>query len=385
MGADGMPRAEETYETIELFYRAAMEPELWPEALGRLADEVGCMGTALISITPSDTISSLIVSPSLDEANAEYRKGWWRIDTRVGRIFDLKLARGVFAEAQLFSEEELARDPLRQEFCTAYGMGSFAAQLIEPWPGHVIAFSVQRALKHGHFEREEIERLNWLGRHATRALMLSLKLSSADALTGGLVELLDRFDGGVFVLNSRREVVLMNASAGALLGDGIALANRRPMASATDRQPALDTAISSAFKLGGKEEGLGAVALPRPSGKRPLLAQALPLGSRSMFGLASGSNFTPAGALLLVVDPERQQPPPEEALQLFGLTAAEARLAALVGTGIRRRDAAELLGISEWTARDALKQVYLKLDINSQGELVRLVQRIAVTGRRQGH
>jgi len=380
-----MPRAEDTYETIDLFYRAALEPELWPKALGRLADEVGCLGTALISITPSDTISNLIVSPSMDEVAVEYKQDWWRIDTRVGRIFELKLARGVFAEAQLFSEDELARDPMRQEFCASHGIGAFAAQLIEPWPGHVIAFSVQRALKRGHFDGEEIERLNWFGRHATRALMLSLKLSSAEALTSGLIELLDRFDGGVFVLNSRREVVSMNASAGSILGDGIALANRRPIASSTDRQPALDAAISSAFKLGGKEESLGAIALPRPSGKRPLLAQALPLGSRSMLNFTNGSNFTPAGALLLVVDPERKPPAPEEALQLFGLTVAEARLAAIVGTGIRRRDAAELLGISEWTARDALKQVYLKLDINSQGELVRLVQRIAVTGSRQGH
>lgn len=379
-----MPRAEDAYETIDLLYRAALEPQLWPEALEKFAFSVGCIGMAMIPITPND-VTGLVVSPAMRVVDVDYRKEWWRHDSRVKRIFTRQLARGVCCEAELFDSDEIARDPFRQEFCRKWGIGAFAAQLVESWPGHVVAFSAQRGLKNGHFERHELDTLHWLGRHAARALMLSLKLSAGDAIASGLIEVLDRFDGGVFVLNGKREVVLMNTSAEALLGDGLSLGNRRLMASAGDRQQALDAAITSAFKTGSKETNLGAIALPRPSGKRALLAQALPLRSHSMLGVADRRTFTPTGALLLVVDPERKPPSAEGALQLLGLTAAEARLSALVGSGVRRRDAAGLLGISEWTARDALKQIYLKLDINSQGELVRLVQRVAVTGGRPGH
>ena len=112
---DGNARADDALETIDLLYRAAVEPQLWPEALERFAHAVGCMGMAMISITPMKT-TGLIVSPSMREAAIEYKQEWWRYDTRVGRIFALQLSRGVFAEAQLFTVDELARDPIRQEF-----------------------------------------------------------------------------------------------------------------------------------------------------------------------------------------------------------------------------------------------------------------------------
>lgn len=377
-----LPRTEQALETVDWLYRAAMEPELWPEALEKFAFSVGCVGMAMIPITPNDT-TGLVVSPSLDEMDVEYRREWWRLDTRVGRIFTRQLSRGVCCEAQLFNDEELARDPLRQEFCRAWGIGAFAAQLVEPWPGHVVAFSGQRALKRGHFDGDDLTTLRWLGQHAARALTVSLRLAARESMIGGLFETLERFGGGVFVLDGRREVVHMNACAEGLLGDGLTLAKRRLLTSAPDRQHALDMLITSAFDSQATSAEFGPVALPRSSGRRPLLVQIMPFRSRSADDLPFNGLRSVDGALLLVVDPERDSVAPHECLRLLGLTSAEARLAALVGTGMRRRDAAALLGVSEWTARDTLKTIYSKLTISSQSELVRLVDRIAAVERRR--
>ncbi|MBN9316464.1 MAG: helix-turn-helix transcriptional regulator [Devosia sp.] len=82
-------------------------------------------------------------------------------------------------------------------------------------------------------------------------------------------------------------------------------------------------------------------------------------------------------ALVLLADmhgPERRDA--AQLLQLFGLTAAEARLAALVGTGMPPKAAAGELGISEHTARSTLKTVYDKLEIKKQSELGHLVARL---------
>jgi DNA-binding CsgD family transcriptional regulator len=62
---------------------------------------------------------------------------------------------------------------------------------------------------------------------------------------------------------------------------------------------------------------------------------------------------------------------------MLGLTRYEARLAALFGGGWSRAEAAETLGITESTACDTAKQVYSKLDISRQSELVQLVDRLA--------
>ena len=369
-----MPRTEDTLETVDLLYRAAVDTQLWPEALEKFAQSIGCIGMAMIPITPNET-TGLIVSPSMREVEVEYHQGWSQYDSRVRRIFTRQLSRGVFCEAHLFEDDELARDPFRQEFCRKFGIGAFAVQLIEPWPGHVVAFSGQRALKRGHFEGTEVDSLNWLGRHAARALTISLRLAAGERTVGGLLEILERFNGGVFVLNARCEVSTMNARAERMLGDGLTVARHRLLAGAADRQQRLDLLLASALD-DPSGTGLKPIALPRPSGKKPLMVQAIPLRSRrSLDGLQLG--FGLMGALVLVVDPESTAAPPHDGLRLLGLTAAESRLAALVGSGLRRRDAANILDISEWTARDSLKHIYSKLDIRTQGELVRIVDRIA--------
>jgi DNA-binding CsgD family transcriptional regulator len=135
--------------------------------------------------------------------------------------------------------------------------------------------------------------------------------------------------------------------------------------------------ISSA-QLGADATSLGPIALPRPSGKMPLLLQAIPFRrserdgiDRLVFGLLS--------VLVILVDPEQEhEPSPIDALRLIGLTLAEARIAELVGSGRSRKEAADLLGISEWTAREALKRVFAKLGIFRQSELVKLVYRLSV-------
>ena len=369
---------KDALDTVDMLYRAAVEPTLWPEALERFAHSVGCIGMAMIPITPNDA-SGLIVSPSMREVEDDYRRSWWRHDTRVARIFERRLSRGVFCEAQLFGEEELERDPFRQEFCRQYGIGVFAVQLIEPLPGQVVAFSGQRGIKRGHFEQKEIAGLNWIGRHAARALTISLKLTAADSIVDGLMGVLDRFEGGVFVLDARGEVTLMNALAEAMLGDGLAVRRRQLVVADADRQQALDRLIASALDRTGSA-GVP-IALPRPSGNKPLIVQAIPLSGRHGLDEPADPTFAHRGALVLAIDPGAGIAVSHACLKLLGLTAGEARLAALVGSGVRRRNAAESLGISEWTARDALKTIYSKLNISSLAELVRLVDSVAAMER----
>ena len=130
----------------------------------------------MIPITPGNT-AGLVVSPELLESKPDYDREWWRYDTRVLRIHRRGLTDGVCCEAELFTPDEVARDPMRQEFCRLYGMGSFAAQLVTPVPDFVVAFSVMRALDRGEFEQRELDRLRLLGKHAARALVVSTCLA----------------------------------------------------------------------------------------------------------------------------------------------------------------------------------------------------------------
>ena len=134
--------------------------------------------------------------------------------------------------------------------------------------------------------------------------------------------------------------------------------------------PAEKDALCAALKLSIARSGprvSAPIALTRPGG-RQIFAYVMPLEHGQHGGEA---------ALVLLGDPrgpERRDA--AQMLQLFGLTAAEARLGALIGVGLGAREAAEELRISEHTARSTLKTVYDKLGIRKQSELGHLVARL---------
>ena len=107
----------------------------------------------------------------------------------------------------------------------------------------------------------------------------------------------------------------------------------------------------------------------RPSGKRPYVIL-----------VAAVSKRYPALAALrpsvciVINDPDGQRPLPYDRLrEVFGLTEAEARLAALLAGGEELRSAAAQLKITYGTARSRLTEIFLKTETRRQTELIKLL------------
>ncbi|MEU2033773.1 helix-turn-helix transcriptional regulator [Nocardia amamiensis] len=94
----------------------------------------------------------------------------------------------------------------------------------------------------------------------------------------------------------------------------------------------------------------------------------------------------PSAALVVIVDPDREAPEGPEALrQLYGLTAAEAHVAAAALRGEGLRPIAEELAVSVNTARTHLQHVFHKTGTHRQAELVRVLTTVlAGTGQLEG-
>jgi DNA-binding CsgD family transcriptional regulator len=166
----------------------------------------------------------------------------------------------------------------------------------------------------------------------------------------------------------RQDGVLIdvNVSGEALLGEDGPRVGETLLSSVPAEKEALYKALERSIARSGPRVS-APIALTRPGG-RQLFAYVMPLEHGQHGGDA---------ALVLLSDPrgpERRDA--AQMLQLFGLTAAEARLGALVGVGLGAREAAEELKISEHTARSTLKTVYDKLGIKKQSELGHLVARL---------
>jgi len=103
---------------------------------------------------------------------------------------------------------------------------------------------------------------------------------------------------------------------------------------------------------------LNGPVLARPSAVRGVGLDALP-GAR---------------ILLTLVDPARRlRPAIEDLRRLFGLTAAEAGVAALLAEGKDADQVARMRGVAIGTIRAQIRQIFDKVGVNRIGELVALV------------
>jgi DNA-binding CsgD family transcriptional regulator len=201
-----------------------------------------------------------------------------------------------------------------------------------------------------------------LGAHADRALPMDEQMR--------VLDLLDCIGCAALLLDAAGTVTGGNARAQDLLGADLSIRRGRLTAAdhaSSERLQQLVRGALTAMPL--DVDLLPPVVVARREG-RPIVVQVLPAA-----GLA-GALGEGARAILLLTDLEAQPELPESRLVLlFGLTPAEARLAARLGTGATLEEAAEALQVSLGTARNQLKAVFAKTQTNRQAELIALLCR----------
>ena len=157
-------------------------------------------------------------------------------------------------------------------------------------------------------------------------------------------------------------------------GSGIVNGSRRGAA----RYALAAPRIIRTLQLADVDEAGGLLLVPRSWPLRPLTMTVTPLVASRRKGSVMPGVTRPA-ALLLVHDPDRTVPLPAERLcRVFGLTPAEAKLAAALAGGSTLGQYADRASIKIGTARWYLKQVLAKTGVHRQSELVRNV--IATVG-----
>jgi DNA-binding CsgD family transcriptional regulator len=108
----------------------------------------------------------------------------------------------------------------------------------------------------------------------------------------------------------------------------------------------------------------------RPSGKRGYVIAGCRIASQTM------SAWPGVRAALFINDPESEPEPVQDRLtRLFGLTPREASIAQVLSGGGSIDDACEKLGVLRPTVRTHLQNLFQKLDVSRQSELVSVVHR----------
>ncbi|WP_147023820.1 helix-turn-helix transcriptional regulator [Methylobacterium oxalidis] len=318
-----------------------------------------------------------LASESLAEANAAYASVWWELDPWNLRSRSLTIRPGaVVRDSDLISPEDRLSLPFFQDFCRPHRMGDFAACFfVDPHDGRSYTISAFKDDRAGLHTAEDIERLRAMTPHVARAFTLSGVLSDARDHAAGLAAGLEGLRFGTIVLDASGRARDINSNAHGFLGTYLRLDGDRRLHALSSRDRSRFARLLASALPGGIGPGDTGMLLRPLADGRPLLVEAVPLRfvdvALSLVGSRRG------GALILLHDifaPIR--PDIVELLVQLGLSAAEARLAQLVGRGLSPRAAASSLQIAESTVRVHLRSCFAKLGIARQSELAILVTRL---------
>jgi DNA-binding CsgD family transcriptional regulator len=346
---------------------AALDPALWPEIMEEVCAAAGATGASLLQtdVRTSDVPST----PGIGELFRLYfRDGWHARDSRAERGVPLVVRGEVITDQDLFTPDELCRDMLYNECLYPTGFRWFA--VIGFRAGSAFwGLSMQRTTADGPFEAPDKFLLKKLSDPLTEAATLSTAVGRV--VISGMTDALSLVQRPALVVDRMGCVLACNAEAERLFGDDIRVSNRRLFLHDPQARSALAELLDRMRTTPDTDSLPADPIVVRRAGGHPVVIRVLPVPA------AARSPFLGARALLTLTEP-RPQPGPEPRLlaSLFGLTAAEARLASLMASGGSPEVAASRLGISRETARNQLKAVFLKTETHRQGELVALLAQL---------
>ncbi|MGX0934890.1 DNA-binding CsgD family transcriptional regulator [Cupriavidus metallidurans] len=365
---------EDMHETIRGLYQGVLEPQAWQRSLSALCDlsqserasllvfdpasgnvrvrQTAALATLASQATPHDSPQTLSFSERLNVG------GWFihRRDT------------GFAATLGAFPQEDIA----------GVAPASMMTCLIDRQPGHEIYLSLQRPAGADGFLEADARALDWIIPHLREAVAMRDRAQAASTHGRVSANLLNQLPFGVIVFTADGEPLLANAAGEPWIGrlmpiraDGTADGTPAPggqgwrlskpfheiMRGLTDAGAPLEAGAIHAVSTDGHEAQIVAMRL----------TPGTPLSSACL------------GQPLLVAIHESHGTPravPTVLRDLYGLTPAETRLAALLTTGIGLPEASIQLGIKRETGRSQLKSIFTKTNTSTQAQLAHLLTRL---------
>jgi len=359
---------------LDQLYAAATEPGEWPAFIEGVAKYTD---SALVSIHIHD-VSRLtgfgLWQYGLPEGAQQEYAEWAPHNPQMIAAAPLLRTGRVFPNL-VVPKRDLRNSAFHVDWLDRYvRTGDNAGLCIFLEPPLTAVLACNRTLNKPDYGPETAQFFHALRPHLQRAVSVYRRLGALDIERAASVEALERLSVAVFFIDERGKVLFYNDAANRLLTqrDGIVLTGLQRLGavrSGDDAEVQRLVREACAMSSGAGERPGGVLQIRRPSNRRPYAMIIAPLGLRQWPFLSE----RPAAAVF-VSDPEHTvQPPAEHLARLFGLTPAEARLAAALAARLSLEDYAEQAKITIGTARWTLKRVLEKTGCRRQSELVHIL------------
>ncbi|SDB20437.1 helix-turn-helix transcriptional regulator [Bauldia litoralis] len=364
-----MHLSEQTQRAIESCYDAILAPGRLPVALQILGESLGAESCTFATW---DAVGDPHRMPRSD-GHEDFAQLWIQNephaqDPHIVRGSAVNAGGAFVLEEHVSTEEERRTLPYYQETARAGNRDWWAVARFSV-EGCSWCLPLYRAARRGPFTIEEARYFSAIGPHLARFVGIAEKISGFGVASE--LAALEQVRCAALVIDAVGIVRHLNPAAERLFGEDFYLSRGRPVAGGrvSNRRLQQLIALSQTAMRGGLPQH-PPVVVDR-EGAPWLLVEAMPV-------TAFGSDFFSGGrTILLLTDLTSPQRPDAMLLSVaFGLTAAEAKLAAQLAAGTGIDTAAASLGVGRETARTQLKAIFAKTNTRRQAELAALVVRL---------
>ncbi len=322
------------HSLVPLLYAAGVEPKRWHRVLACLRNAIHADYCELL-IAPSAG-----ATPSMHFRSGARCRGGWRRTGHRGAGHGLGLDHAHQASVSI---------PVR---------GSETRALLR-------ALRERREPRFGDAERGYLRRIS---RHVGRSLELFVRLQQAEARKSAMRAVMNALPIGVLWVDATGRLLETNEAGNDILKTGEGVRVREGRVELSDPQESQQLLHALKDPDGHEESDRAAAArrgfrTSRAGGRVPLYVRVVRLGTFSQ---------DEPTAFIAVSDPERPWPlPVEQLIEQYDLTAAQARVASMLVSGMSVDQIAHQTGRSPSTIRTELKQVFARTGARRQPELVR--------------
>ncbi|HEV8015717.1 MAG TPA: LuxR C-terminal-related transcriptional regulator [Stellaceae bacterium] len=357
-------------DTIASLYDAAVEPATRRRGLSMLAQALDAAGAFyLIWDKDNNSLIDCVAAGALTaDYAALYRARWGIVDPR-RRFLERAHVESIFVSHYDRVDAVLEDGGFERAFLAEQGIAhSLGANLTAIGHDYRQVY-IERAVGRAPFAAAEVVEFRRLVHHMANAERLARAVDER-ALDWELPQrILDNMSVGALVADQNGQLRFANAAAEEILAenDGLSRRDNRIQAARSFETNSLLAALRDVAAAGRAEKRDGALLIARPSGKRPYAIVVMPLPSG--FGDAKATR-----ALIFVSDlAHRNSELAPRLSQLFGLSKAEARVAAGIAEGRRLTEIAQEFDVRMPTVRTQLRAVLKKVGATRQADLVRIV------------
>ena len=371
--------------TVAALHEAALGDFRWNETSALIDEACGAKGSHLIVVDPHSRNRPEWLFDRLfyrgdgrPDIAQEYVQDFFPIDERIPRLMQLPDQRVVHV-TDLLTEPELKNSPTYNEaLLRADCQNSLNLRMDGP-DGLDILMGLADPTEAGGWNSGRIEMIERLLPHIRQFVRVRHALIRAEARGASFIELLDNTEVGVIYLDQSGMIYETNARARTILRQGDGLLDRGGYLRA--RLPADDAKLERLLARALPKSTSASASGSMPVSRSPVLPRfALHVNPVVIDYPDLGARRI--AAIVLIVNPgSRLRIAPNLLSVTLGLTEAQGVVAAELAGGRSVREIALATRRQESSVRSLIKQMYVRLGINRQADLVRMVLSAAQFGR----